>query len=81
MLMWAIIIPLSLGLFIAGCNDDEECPTVDYTTLDASIVSAQALRHGDAGPLASDGKPQPDGVIDVSDAVVIMERVVGFSRW
>jgi hypothetical protein len=43
MLMWAMIIPLSVGLFISGCKDDEECPTVDYTTLDATIQQAQDL--------------------------------------
>jgi len=43
MLMWAMFIPLSVGLFISGCKDDENCPTVDYTTLDATIQQAQDL--------------------------------------
>ncbi|MCX6233668.1 MAG: LamG domain-containing protein [Bacteroidetes bacterium] len=44
-LMWAIILPLSLGLFISGCKKDkkEECPTVNYTVLDATIQLAVDL--------------------------------------
>ena len=45
--MWALILPLSLALLISGCKDDDECPTVDYTALDAAIVQAQATH--DAG--------------------------------
>jgi len=44
--MWAMIIPLSVGLFISGCKDDEECPTVDYAVLDAAILQAQGLHDG-----------------------------------
>jgi hypothetical protein len=43
MLLWAMIIPLSLGLFFSGCKEDENCPTVDYTTLDATIADAQSM--------------------------------------
>jgi hypothetical protein len=47
-LMWAIILPLSLsvGLFLSGCKDKTNCPTVDYTTLDGTIQEAQALYDG-----------------------------------
>jgi hypothetical protein len=41
-----LILPLSVALFISGCKDDTTCPTVDYTTLDATIVSSQALHDG-----------------------------------
>jgi hypothetical protein len=33
--------------------------------------------HGDVAPLGPDGKPRPDGKIDLTDALVIMRRVVG----
>jgi hypothetical protein len=42
-LMWAMILPISVCLFISGCKDKVECPTVDYTGLDATIQQAQAL--------------------------------------
>ena len=42
--------------------------------------TAQQLLHGDVGPLQT-GKPLPDGKINVSDAVVILEKVVGISSW
>ena len=46
MLLWAIILPLSLGLVFSGCKKKSECPTVTTTVLDASIVSAQTLHDG-----------------------------------
>lgn len=44
-LMWAMIIPLSLGLFITGCDNGEDCPTVSYTALDATITQAQGTHN------------------------------------
>jgi hypothetical protein len=45
-LMWALILPLGVALFISGCKSSTTCPTVDYTTLDATIVQAQATHDG-----------------------------------
>jgi hypothetical protein len=45
-LMWAMILPLGVALFITGCKDNTTCPTVVYTTLDATITSAQTLHDG-----------------------------------
>ena len=41
--MWALILPLGLALFISGCKKDK---AVDFTTLDATILSAQSLHDG-----------------------------------
>ena len=43
--MWAMILPLSMSLFLSGCKKDKEepCPTVNYTTLDATIQQAVDL--------------------------------------
>lgn len=38
------------------------------------------LLHGDVAPLI-DGKPSPDGVIDVGDALVILRKTVGLVNW
>ena len=38
------------------------------------------LSNGDVAPLVN-GVPQPDGVIDVGDAVVILRRAVGLISW
>ncbi|GAM10694.1 Y_Y_Y domain protein [Geobacter sp. OR-1] len=43
-------------------------------------VTGAALLHGDVGPLKN-GRPLADGVIDISDAVVIIERILGISNW
>jgi hypothetical protein len=37
--------------------------------------------HGDVAPLGPDGKPRPDGVIDVGDAFVILRRAVNLISW
>ena len=43
----ALLIPLTIGIVFQGCKDDEEeCPTVDNTELDAKIQEAQALHDG-----------------------------------
>jgi hypothetical protein len=45
-LMWALILPLGVALFITGCKTTTTCPTVVTTTIDATIASAQALYDG-----------------------------------
>lgn|GEM_PF-5257232 len=47
----------------------------------AVTPTADQVARGDVGPLAADGKPAPDGKIDISDAVVILERSVGLLSW
>jgi hypothetical protein len=37
--------------------------------------------HGDVAPLGPDGKPSPDGNIDIQDALVILRKVVGLVSW
>jgi len=39
------------------------------------------LSHGDCAPLGPDGKPQPDGKIDLPDALVILCKAVGPIDW
>jgi hypothetical protein len=40
----------------------------------------QDMAHGDVAPLVNDG-PAPDGKIDVSDALIILKKVVGLISW
>ena len=49
-------------------------------TVGRATPSATQLRHGDVAPLKG-GRPSPDGMITVGDAVVILERILGVSRW
>jgi hypothetical protein len=39
-------------------------------------MSADILAHGDLAPLVN-GIPQPDGVVDVGDVLVLLRRIVG----
>jgi hypothetical protein len=74
MLMWAMILPLSLGLLISGCKDDEECPTVDYTALDAAIVQAQGL-HDAAVEGTALGQYQAGAKADLQTAIDLAQAV------
>ncbi len=42
--------------------------------------TAQELAHGDIGPLLS-GKPNPNGKIDIVDAILILRKAVGAQSW
>jgi hypothetical protein len=37
--------------------------------------------HGDVAPLGVNNRPQPDGIIDISDALVLLRKVVGLVSW
>ena len=42
--------------------------------------TSQQLANGDVSPLVN-GKPHPDGKIDISDVVVILMKLVGLQNW
>jgi len=42
--------------------------------------TAHDLAHGDVAPLVN-GKPKPDGMIDIGDALVILRKSVGLISW
>ena len=44
------------------------------------VPTADQLRHGDVAPLVN-GKPSPNGKIDVGDALVLLRRAVGLVSW
>jgi hypothetical protein len=50
------------------------------TTVGLYIPTATELARGDVAPLVN-GKPVPDGKVDVGDALVILKRVVGLVSW
>jgi hypothetical protein len=41
------------------------------------LLVGDQFAHGDVAPLDANGVPQPNGVIDVADALIILKRVVG----
>ena len=44
-------------------------------------ASSDDMNHGDVAPLGQDGKPLPDGIINIQDALVILRKVVGLISW
>ncbi len=51
-----------------------------YSVGQTSLTSDQ-IAHGDVAPLGSNGTPQGDGKLDISDALAILRRVVGLVSW
>ncbi|WP_223913371.1 dockerin type I repeat-containing protein [Geobacter sp. AOG1] len=45
-----------------------------------AVPTADNLAHGDIGPLLA-GRPNPNGKIDLVDALLILRRAVGLSSW
>ncbi|KAF0218942.1 MAG: hypothetical protein FD174_2458 [Geobacteraceae bacterium] len=44
------------------------------------IPTAQDLERGDVAPLIN-GKPQPDGVINGHDVILVLRRIIGLATW
>lgn len=72
------------GILIPG---ESGIPTI-ADALKALRISVELItatqddrNHGDVAPLGRDNKPQPDGVIDIADALVILRKVVGLVTW
>ncbi len=45
-----------------------------------TVPTASQLAHGDIGPLLN-GKPNPNGTIDLVDALLILRKAVGLKSW
>jgi hypothetical protein len=79
-LTWAMILPLGVALFIAGCNNGTDCPTVNYTTLDAAIVQAQATHDAavegtEIGQYQAGSKATLQTSIDLAQSVRVSDCV------
>jgi hypothetical protein len=79
-LTWALILPLGVALFIAGCNNGTDCPTVTYTTLDAAIVQAQATHDAavegtEIGQYQAGSKATLQTSIDLAQSVRVKDCV------
>ena len=44
-------------------------------------VTPRMLAHGDVAPRGLDGKPQPDGIISIADALIILQKSIGLVYW
>jgi large repetitive protein len=50
-------------------------------TGEQQITDPVVQKRCDVAPLGTDGKPHPDGVIDLGDVVIIMRKAVGLVTW
>lgn len=51
-----------------------------YTKGLTTLTAVEKLRL-DCAPLGPDGKPQPNGIIDTADVILLMRRLVGLTSW
>ena len=59
-----------------GSVDIQDASALLRISLGAEPATEQALAHGDLAPLVN-GVPQPDGMIDVGDLLVLLRKIVG----
>jgi hypothetical protein len=52
-----------------------------HITGEQLITDAVTKTRCDVAPLGADGRPDPDGQIDIGDVVIILRRVVGLTNW
>ena len=72
-----IRVPMILGdLNEDGLVDIRDALAALRISLGMDPTSDQALAHGDVAPLVN-GVPQPDGVIDSGDVLLILRKIVG----
>ena len=45
-----------------------------------TLTPTQTLRL-DCAPLGADGKPNPNGVVDIADVILLLRKVVGLVNW
>jgi hypothetical protein len=52
-----------------------------HITGEQTITNDVTKKRCDVAPLGADGRPHPDGEIDLGDVVIILRRVVGLTNW
>jgi hypothetical protein len=52
-----------------------------HITGEQPITDDVTKKRCDVAPLGTDGRPHPDGEIDLGDVVIILRRVVGLTNW
>ena len=52
-----------------------------HITGEQPITDDVIKKRCDVAPLGADGRPHPDGGIDLGDVVIILRRVVGLTKW
>jgi len=52
-----------------------------HITGEQTITSDVVRKRCDVAPFGTDGRPHPDGVIDLGDVVIILRKVVGLVNW
>lgn len=79
----------SLPVTVSHSGDMDESGSVDISdalkalrvTVKLESETDACLTYGDVAPLGADGKPAPDGKININDALLILKKVVRLVNW
>jgi hypothetical protein len=72
-----MLIPLTMGIVFSGCNKDDdepECPTVDYTSIDQAISDAQTM-HDAAVEGSNPGEYVPGSKAALQQSIDLAQTV------
>jgi len=71
------------GTFAPGSNGTTVADALRALRFSVNLLqpTAEDLLHGDVAPLGPDGKPVPDGKIDIQDALVVLRKALGILTW
>lgn len=71
------------GILIPGETAATIADALNVLRIAVNLIPATPFDkgHGDVAPLGSNGRPQPDGSIDIRDALLILRKVVGLVSW
>ncbi len=78
------------NIVYAKLGDTNDSGTVDLSDVIIALKHALGmelitdpvmLRRCDVAPLGPDGKPAPDGKVDIGDVIIMMRKIVGLVNW
>ena len=79
---WSFVT-LPDGILLPGETASSLADALRALRIAVNLITASPddMHHGDVAPLGADGRPLPDGTIDIQDALVILRKVVGLVSW
>lgn len=66
---------------VSGAETIADAIKVFQAVMGRVQLTDQEKSRYDVAPLGSDGKPNPDGIIDVGDVVILLRKIAGVITW
>jgi hypothetical protein len=91
MIILSILLVLSVNAVCLAVPDGDVDGNCKVTAADAllilrvvmglDVITPGIQLHGDVAPLGLDGKPQPDGILSIADALIVLQKSVDLVTW